>query len=299
MAYDRLRPVADLRRSGQAYPGSNAEAIMKPKVGIGITTYEPVLDASFGEALFDAYAATSSKITPHQVAVSSAKYPISSAADFATHWLTLTPFELRAHRGRGEVLERGHFRVGGEWRTRGQLSGGGRVSFASDKDPHGSHEVVVEHNFSAGIEWVQLFRSLVATFKPSHAMLHVFTERELASVDPRERFAFNGPIAGEAHFTTWLSPLGDWRRPDNFRLNERRRYRFLPELAWANVLGQEFEGRYDAAGLASEAAKFELVDGVAYLQVTNQFDDVVSKASEFEDARARLKASFADDVFRK
>jgi hypothetical protein len=200
--------------------------------------------------------------------------------------------------GHVKLLERGHFRYGAEWRTKGPLSGSGKVSFASDLDPHGAHEVTLEHNYSSAVDWVQLFRSMVDLFKPSHAMLHVFTERELSLVDDRQRFAFTGPVSGEAHFTMWLSSLGDWRRPDSFRLDERRRYRFLPQLAWANVLGPEFAGRYDEARLERGAACFERIDGATYIQVTDRLDDVVSAPDVFEPARTDMKAAFAPDVFR-
>src|SRR5262249_36691281 len=149
-------------------------------------------------------------------------------------------------------------------RTKGLLSGSGRVEFHPERDPHGPNGLTIEHNFLPSVDWTSFFRALVLLFQPSYAMLHLFTERELAHASAGERFAFTGPISGEAHFTTWVSPLGAWRRPDSFALDERRRYRFLPELSWANVLGREFEGRFDPVELEKGAAQYEVSDGRTY-----------------------------------
>lgn len=269
---------------------------MKPKVGIGITTYVPIFDPAFGELVFNAYAAASSRLSPYQIAVWSLKHPISSGTEFAAHWATSGSFELLTRRG-GDVLERGFFNVGAEWRTKGPLSGGGRVYFASNKDPRGSHELVLEHNFSAGVDWVTLFRSLVTGFAPSHAMLHVFTDRERNREHGDGSYVFNRPMTGEGLFTSSLLPSGVRRRPDSFRVEERRRYCSLPELAWANVFGKEFAGQYDAEKLRTEAARFETTSDAAYLQITDHLEDVIRAPELFEQARARLKASFADQMF--
>ncbi|SEI73183.1 hypothetical protein SAMN05518849_101713 [Sphingobium sp. AP50] len=270
---------------------------MKPRVAIGITTYKPILDADFGKLLFEAYEAVSSRIVPYQVAVDSERYPVNSAKDFAAHWHTAIPVEILDRKG-GNIVDRYVSHRGAEWRTKGVFSGGGQVLFTPDTDPRGSHTVTLEHNFSESLDWVKLFRSLVSIFSPSYAMLHIFTERELSMIDERQRFAFNGPIAHETHFTSWLSSSGDWRRPDSFRFEERRHYRFLSELSWANVFGPEFSGRYNAVSLAQQASLFEKVGETVYLQVTDQLRDIVDAPFEFERARARLKASFVNDVFR-
>ena len=220
-----------------------------------------------------------------------------SAEDFAAHWLTLIPVEIRDRRG-GTVTDRYNHTQGAEWRTKGALSGGGRVRFSSANDPNGSHEITLEHNYSARVDWNALFRSLTSLFEPSHAMIHVFTDQELEMVDKQERFAFNGPIAGEPYFTSWIDSSGDWRRPDSFQLEEHRRYRFLPELAWANVLGREFDNRYDAVKVAQKSAVFELVGASNYIQITDKIADVVNNPTEFFQARAKLKEFFVNDVFR-
>lgn len=268
---------------------------MKPKVGIGITTYEDIRSPDFGFELYEALVEGSPKLAPYRVDVISDKYDVASPQDFASRWCSERRLSVRPKYGVApSYTPLSEF--GAEWRTKGTLSGGGDVFFGGS-DPNGASTLTLLHNYKAGIGWQDLFLRLVKLFKPAHANLHIFTEREL-ELAGEGRFAFRAPIAGEASFTSWKSKIGDWRGPDPWEVAERRRYRFLPDLAWGNYLGDEFSGRFDRPLLLECSNMFaELIKGVLF-HVTPKLSDVIDHPSFFERERAKIRRAFADDFFR-
>ncbi|MDB5433145.1 MAG: hypothetical protein JWP35_4261 [Caulobacter sp.] len=268
---------------------------MPTKVVIGITTYIDITDPAFGAALFDAYTATSDRLAPNQVKVWSTTTPIVTAADFGRLWLTRTPYEAREKRG-GEITNKSEFLIGAEWRRTGVMSGTGQVHFRYD--PADANSLQLEGTYSSKIDWPELFERLIAIFSPSYAMLHLFTPTELEP-HPNSRFGFNGAVFGEPHFTSWLSSNGDWRKPDSFDREARRQYRFLTELSWANYLGSEFEGQYDAGVIKSEAASARKLGNGFLFQATTKPDDVVNSPQMFRSKRDTLKKAFRPGFFRQ
>lgn len=268
---------------------------MKSKVGIGITTYEDIRSPDFGYALYEALSATSPKLAPYRVDVIAEKYEVSSPQDFASHWCSERRLVVRPKYGVApSYIAPSEF--GANWRTKGALSGSGDVYFGGT-DPNASRTVTLEHNYAASVNWQKLFRRLVELFKPAHANLYIFTEREL-ELAGEGRFAFRTPIAGEGTFTHWKSKSGDWRGPDSWQVAERRLYRFLPDLAWGNYLGDEFSGRFDRPLLLkTSSAPAEYNKGILF-QVTSKLSDVIGQHSLFEEERAKLRTVFADDFFR-
>ena len=173
------------------------------------------------------------------------------------------------------------------------------MDFASELNAADASTISIQHTWSPRVDWVELFRLLTEVFQPSYAMLHLFTEAEVAASAGRDRFdVFDGPVTGERSFTSWKSILADWRFPDHFDLAARRRYRFLPELAWANWLGPEFDGQYDKAFLQANAASpVPMARGFAF-QITQDLRDIEQHPAAFSDARAKLKSAFASGFFR-
>jgi hypothetical protein len=155
----------------------------------------------------------------------------------------------------------------------------------------------LEHNYAVRVHWQALFRRLVDQFRPAHANLHVFTDCELERASD-DRFAFRAPIVGEGSFTHWKSASGDWRGPDPWEITARRRYCFLPDLAWGNYLGDEFSGRYDRTTLIEHSSAPVEFNGGILFHVTDKLNDVVDRHSVFEEKRAWLRTAFSDDVFR-
>ncbi len=209
------------------------------------------------------------------------------------------PDSLRKARepGKGPVIERGTYRIGLEWRS---PAGTGQLLVPSEIDPNGAYTIELDYAWSPRTDWSALFDRLVEITQPAYAMLHLFTERELESYPAGEGLdRFEGPVAGEGSFTGWLSSLGDWRSPDRHRLKERRQYRFLPQLSWANVLGREFEGRYDPQAIDRLALAVRHADGRTAFRVSEALRDVERDPDAFEAARARLREAFAPDVFRR
>jgi hypothetical protein len=270
---------------------------MVSKVGIGITTYLDITNPGFGDAIFDAYLSTSAKITPNQVHVQSQKHPVQSREDFSRLWLTRAAYEV-GERRQGTVIDKGEFLIGARWRRTGRLSGLGEVKFRPERDTNGTSSISIVHNYSTGVDWQRLFDELVAISAPSYAMLHLFTEAESARHAHRERFNFDGPVVGEDHFTSWLSSLGHWRRPDRWELKERRQYRYLTELSWANFLGSEFEGQFDPVAIEKVAAKAHFVGKGFVFQITDSLADVERRPSEFDKSRELLRNAFLPGFFR-
>lgn len=274
---------------------------MKPRIGIGITTYRDISPPEFGEAVFDAYAAASERITPNQIKVWSIKSVVENRDDFGRLWLTRSPYEVREDRSsNAPILERDEFMVGSEWKRTGALSGEGKVTFRPELDRLRTNEIIIRHTYSPRVDWLLFFRILVDICGPSYAMLHVFTDTELATSVRGDRFeVFDGPFAGEKWFTHFKSPIGHWDGPDELRLTERRNYKYLPEFSWANFLGSEFRGNYDPQVLAREAATCEIAGDSTLFCVTSALGDVIDRYDEFNLARVRLRAAFPPRAFHR
>jgi hypothetical protein len=268
---------------------------MKPKVGIGITTYQDIRSKDFALALYQALVACSPKLTPSKVEVLYDTYAIDNAEDFAAHWCTEIRHIVRPKYGDSpSYTPTSEF--GANWRIKGALSGDGSVFFGG-RDPNSPSTVTLRSNWASRPSWEGLFYRLVELFKPSHANLHVFTEREL-ELAGHGHFAFRAPIVGERAFTSWMSNLGQVRGPDPWQLAERRRYRFLPDLAWGNFLGPEFLGRFDPALLLESAKNTTAVHNGILFQVTEKLGDLVDQPAIFEKERTNLRKAFAADFFR-
>jgi hypothetical protein len=277
----------------------NYDHDMTPKVGIGITTYLDIGDPEYGGAVFDAYSVVSSKIVPNRIRVWTTKAPVATREDFVRHWLKPAAFERRDDRS-GRIIERGVLHFGAEWRRTGSLPGRGRVQFRPDLDSSRSNSIIIESAHSYRVEWISLFERLLEIFSPSYGMLHLFTEEELAksiSVDHFEKF--DGPLAGEEHFTSWKSSLGDWRSPDQWEREARRQYRFLPELSWANFLGNEFDGQYDRTLIRENAVNARVIGNGLLFQTTRVLGDVEKFPEQFAAARSKLKQAFLPGFFRR
>lgn len=268
------------------------------KVGIGLTTYQDLTRRDIGEAVFEAYSAVSSNIVPNRVAVWSDTHTVETLSEFASLWASSFTFESREDRRPGALLtDRFQGVAGAKWRRVGGISGQGSVNFSSERDPNGAHSLVIDHNYSAKVDWLQLFTALVKIIRPSYGMLHLLTERE--RIDSGERFTrFDSAFAGEANFTHWKSLLGEWRSPDAWQMEERRTYRYLPQLSWANVLGEEFNGQYDRDMIEDIAIPIEVnTPGVAF-QTTPRLSDVKKTPDEYSASRAALRAAFQPHFFR-
>jgi hypothetical protein len=272
---------------------------MKLKVGIGITTYQDISSSSFGAIVYDAYLATSPKIVPTRVDVWSKKHEVIDRDSFSTHWLTEMDYRVMENRSKSSaILEKGQFRVGAKWRTTGRLPGQGEVSFRSKLDSSRTNEVVIKHKFDTAINWAYFFERLVEVMQPAYAMLHVFSEEEPNQGELDRVEVFNRPFAGEEYFTKWKTSLGTWRKPDSWQLEERRRYRFLPNLSWANFLGPEFDGQYNHAELSSRAESVLPSGQGILLKVTGALSDVIDRREWFCEKRNLVRGAFAPGFFR-
>lgn len=273
---------------------------MTAKVAIGITTYLDLADPAFVEAIFDAYAAVSSKIVPDRIKVMSKKYAVNSRADFGAHWVTRIPYRVRANRSRSSALvERGELVVGAEWRRTGANSGQGQIYFRPDDDDSRDNKIFIRSKYSSNVRRDKLFELLVALCKPSYAMLHLFGVVGSAADKARDRVErFDGPIAGEEYFTSWKSSIGEWRKPDKWQLSERRQYKYLPELAWGNYLGFEFDGQFDRQFVEAAAYSSKPIGRGLLFQTTQALADIQKSPTDYCAGRDKLKAAFCPGFFR-
>lgn len=272
---------------------------MKSKVGIGITTYEDISSPSFAAIVYDAYLATSPRIVPTRIDVWSKKHEIMNREAFSAHWLTELDYRVTENRSKSSaILEKGQFRVGAKWRTTGRLPGQGEVTFRPKLDSSRANGVVIKHKFDAAINWAGLFERIVEAMQPAYAMLHVFSEGDSRQAELDQVEAFDRPFAGEDYFTKWKTSLGTWRKPDSWQLEERRRYRFLPDLSWSNFLGPEFDGQYNHAELSSRAESVRPSGKGILVQVTSALGDVVDRHEWFREKRNLVRGAFAPGFFR-
>lgn len=270
---------------------------MPARLAIGITTYLDISTPFIGRGVYDAYAATAAAIAPNQVSIWSTKHAIANGDDFSRLWRTEMPFKVKDKRG-GETVDSGVYEIGAEWRRIGGLTGRGEVAFRG-ADRTRPDTLIIDHKHSHKIDWRSLFERLIDLTRPAYAMLHLFTDAEVERSQDAERFdRFDGPIAGEEHFVSWKSSLGDWRRPDPWELSDRRRYRFLPELSWANYLGSEFTGEFDANLVQERAARVKLSEHGMLFEVSSDLADVQDRPVEFDQQRLRLREAFRLGFFR-
>lgn len=270
---------------------------MTARAVISITTYLDISAPQLGRNVYEAFASTAEEITPNRVNIWSQSHAIENGDDFGRLWLTIAPFERWDKRTK-ETLEKGTFEIGAEWRRVGGLAGKGEVHFRGE-DNSRPDTLIVDHRYSPKVQWRDLFERLTELTRPAYGMLHVFTDAEIERSRGVERFdRFDGPFGGEEHFTSWRSSLGDWRRPDRWDLSERKRYRFLPELSWANFLGPEFQGEFDPRVVRMQAARSKSSEHGTLFEVSDELDDVINKPNEFEQRRMLLRSAFRLGFFR-
>jgi hypothetical protein len=274
---------------------------MKPKIAVGLTTYLDISSPEFGAMLFEAYQVASARIVPNKVYVWGQAYDVATASEFSSHWATNAESQLVEDRGKGQVIEKRDFLIGCEWKHVGQPTGGGRVDFRPLNDPTRSNTILIDHNFTAQVHWSLLFKRLVEIFQPSYGMLHLFTAHESAGrgLQPDRFENFDRAFGGEEHFVSWKTNSGDWRKPDKWQLDERRQYRYLPELAWANFLGREFAGQYDEKFLSNHAANALFMEDGVYFETTSDLSDIANDYAAYLQSRRFLKSAFQPGFFRR
>ena len=271
---------------------------MKPRIVLGITTYRDLRSTEIAEQIYDAFSAASPKLAPNRISVWLQHQPVANRSDFAKHWHTQMAYEIRASRSKtAPIRDEGNSQVGANWRTTGALNGRGEVSFQPDRDKTRPDTLRIDHAFSPRVDWYELLHQLVQITEPAYAMLHVFNVEGTScghSIAPDE---FSGALTGEDRFVSWKTPAGTWRKPDKWERAERRRYRYLPNLPWANYLGPEFRDSFNLDQLREAVSdSCEMGDGMLF-RTTSQLGDVLQAEFEFSERQAQLKRAFAEGTF--
>jgi hypothetical protein len=270
------------------------------KVAIGFTSYVDLSTREVGGAIFNALASTSEKLVPEIVEVWNEKAKVETASDFAEKWFTETPFEVREGRSRkAPLIRKGVYRIGANWRRKHALKGIGSLTPRAEDNYQGDDCIVIEYDFSKRIDWASLFSKLVAITQPAHAMLHVFEGHSDKVVRGQDQLDFfDGPIAGESWFTSWKTSTGHWQRPEPWKVADRKRYRFLPDLAWLNHFGPEFDSQFNPQELTGAVAAVEPEARGLSVRLSDDVSDVFMKPAQFEEIRSKARRCFAPEFFR-
>jgi hypothetical protein len=274
---------------------------VRPKIAIGITTYVDISGTEFGKAIYQAHEDTSNRLTPNKVEASVTKHDVETADDFGALWLTIKPYKLVVAKGpdKGTLVEKGEYHIGAEWSRTGSLAGRSRVDFRPNTNHADCDRLSIVFNYDPKIDWYGLFERLVDVCKPAYGMLHLFTELELSRSEEKDRFErFDGPVVGEGSFTSWKTSEGYWRHYDKWQLAERRYYRYLPQLSWANYFGPEFDGEVDAVRRKIGADANQGNEAGRILRITDAISDVVKRPEFFDAKREELKSQFPNGFFR-
>lgn len=273
---------------------------MKPRIAIGITTYKDITSLECGAAVFDAYTEVSPKMQPTSAKVWSEKTKVTNRDEFASVWFNEMPYIVRENRSKAaQVLRRGSYLVGPEWST-GAPAGTGLVNFRPELDTNSTNCIEISHAYSSRVDWLRFFKLLVAITEPAYAMLHLFTEQEAASSPAGVGFErFDEPFSGEGWFTSHRSPSGHWDTPDLLRLDQRRNYRFLPELSWANALGPEWQDNFNAKVISELSSWCEKTGNTTIFGVTDSIKDVLDSYEAFNSVRVKLRNGFGPGAFHR
>lgn len=269
-------------------------------VSLGITTYRRISERDFARSLYGVLAENSHLLIPDRLG-DWARHPrqVRNADDFAELWaapiswhvnetveagrLNRLLVALRLKRRRLGPLQFDAY-LPPEWSRSRAPKGYGKATIRRPDDGYGDNTVVMSHAYHPDIDWFRFFRTIVELTTPSCAMmqLNVF-DGNFSDTNPPSL-----PV-GERTFTG---------RVDRWRLKERREYRRLPYLAWANYFGPEFEGVLKQTELAAQAAHAEQFAAGLLVTVTPSITDSTEHRNEYQAALDRLQARFPIEVFK-
>ena len=266
----------------------------KSKIAIGITTYKDITSPEYAERLYQACLTASKKIVPNRLNFLGVKCSVSSCGQFAQNWTKKYARETRENRSKNaKVLDKGELHVGAEWSTVGAISGKGSLGLPPTKEPLKSYTIQLQYNFNENIDWLNLFRNIIGFTSPSYGMMHLFSPEDI-QLKRSGGTTFGGPVIGESQFVRWATSISTIRKPDSWEFEKRRNYIALPELSWANYLGSEFSGNYNASCLEEASHLFEIDnDGVLILATKNVSDVLV------QEKNTKKFAKFKNHAFRR
>lgn len=185
---------------------------------------------------------------------------------------------------RGQMTVRGaktEVAFGSDWSRRTAPQGYGMVNHGQQRGDIRSSTLILDHSYSARIDWLGVFTRLCTLLTPAYAMAHLFTPEQvetgratgLTAAQTGQVFRVHKRPAEEYHATV---------KPPFFDCQ-------LPQLAWANWFGPEWEGRADAVLQASGATG-------PLLTLSPRIEDVANAPTDFAAARSRLELLFPPGI---
>lgn len=258
-------------------------------VVIGITTYDDISNSDTARAVYDILHQCDVRLTPEFINWHEpVNIPIEKLETWSHYWMTDAVI-----RGQGTSTD---VKTGAIWRRRKTVRNWGMVHHASGNNGNFDSTLIMVFNQKRGIDWFTLFSELCALLRPAHGMLHQFPPQEIKQLDYHR---FDSAVVGENAFTGRVAEDGNKVFPDLRKRTWPRQFKYLPELAWANYLGQELSATYDTAAILNRASRAWPNELGLLFRITDSFDDVTEDHERFSARRLELRDCFVAGTFRK
>ncbi len=223
-----------------------------------------------GERILTAICATDEKLRPEYISnAEPIKTPFVSIDDCKERWAPKATM-----RGLGVVAD---VALPFLWKRDRPIKYYGHVMHTSTnfKGQMTLGQVIVRSDIERGIDWSSIFGELCAIAKPKFGMLHLFTAPELAKAE------FKSP---QSSFQ--IGPAG-WSLDSG-----------IPNLGWANYLGDDFAADVDITQLAAHGFSAHRMGEDCLITTTRDLFDVADNFGTFSDRRSNLKKLFRTGLFQ-
>ena len=237
-----------------------------PTVLISIEALTDVSSVEVGRKFMKTLCEVDPRLQPEQVAFSEEyKDPFISIDDFAENWWRSGGAMTLGDRYVGEAV------FGPFWRRKSGLTNRGFVKHADLRDPRYliPSTVWFQSRWNKIVDFERLFEGWVKLTSPDIGMLHLFTEPEQGRRDSNYKDF----------------QLGYFGRPEEG----------VPNLGWAMVFGERYDGMYDKSGIVSAGYSVSELGNATIIRVTDKLGDVFENFDNFSLRRANLRSYFRPD----
>jgi hypothetical protein len=240
---------------------------------MGFTVFSDLTSPDAGLAVLDALGSDLAPEFIKGIGSSNRALACSSPKDWLTHWAV--PAKMSGPGGSRDVV------FGADWTRKRAPQGFGMVHHGQLRGEIRPTTITLSHTYSPRVDWLAIFQRLCALLNPAYAMAHLFTPQQVAA----------GQETGLISSQTGQVFRRHKRPADEFYSTEKRPFFDceLPQLAWANWFGQEWEGRADAV-LAAQTTQGPL------LTLSDRIEDIATSPEGFTASRARLEPMFAPGI---
>ncbi len=274
-----------LRRALNSNVSRMRKEMKGSRIEINLTTYKDISSKEIGCAIYNSLCGLSASLSPELISWSEpVNYPVTNLEKWLDFWGA--PASISAN---GTTTS---FKIAPMWRRKKSVQYSGIASFNEGKREDSTISMAFKWNPS--INWELLFDNFCEITSPSYGMLHLFTESELNTFPNKTPYL----SCGEGTFVNFISPDGNIRKPDSWDKVSRRRYRYLPDLAWKNHFGSEFFHFFNSEGVNFSNYKCREDENHILMKITDSIHDIHSEHEIFIKNKARAKNIFPAYFFR-